>query len=45
MRKMPPLPNRKTTYNAPPMMQVVSSKIKVPMRYNSIERVIREGRE
>jgi hypothetical protein len=42
---MPPLPNRKTGPNNIPGLQVASNQIKMPHRYNSIERVVREGRD
>lgn len=42
MKKMPPLPIKKNGINIAQLgMQVVSNKIKMPPRYNSIERVIR----
>jgi hypothetical protein len=44
MKKMPPLPNRKVS-NVQGNMQVVSNKIKIPQRYNSIERILKDCRE
>jgi|LakMenEpi03Aug12_release.lakeMendotaPanAssembly.Ray.scaffolds.fasta_scaffold3961143_1 hypothetical protein len=38
-RKIPPLPNRKGNLPPPrPMMELISKKIPLPQRYNSIER-------
>ena len=46
MKGMPPLPNRKFIPSAqPPSMQIISNKIKMPQRYNSVERVIKEAKE
>ena len=36
---MPPLPNRKTTNL--PNMHIASNQIKIPPRYNSVEKVIK----
>lgn len=36
MRKMPPLPNKKTGNATRPMLELVSSKLPIPHRYNSI---------
>lgn len=37
MKKMPPLPNKKTSNNAQQIgFQLVSNQIKLPQRYNSI---------
>ena len=42
MKKMPPLPNKKVQSSAhQPGLQLISNQIKIPPRYNSIERVIR----
>jgi hypothetical protein len=42
MRKMPPLPIKKTAGNKTIQdIKIVSNKLKMPQRYNSIERVIR----
>ena len=36
-RKIPPLPNRKGNIQSPrPMMELISKKIPLPQRYNSI---------
>ena len=47
MRKMPPLPNRKIQANNPtkPLIEIISNKLVVPQRYNSIERVIRDTKK
>ena len=52
MKKMPPLPNRRQIPNNPdnssskePSLQLVSKRVKMPQRYNSIERIVRESRE
>jgi hypothetical protein len=49
MRRMPPLPNRKgtTASNAPnkPLIELVSCKLPIPHRYNSIERVRESQKE
>jgi len=42
IRKMPPLPNKRNTNPPRPTMEIVSNKINIPTRYNSIERVLRE---
>jgi len=39
---MPPLPNKRNTNPPRPTMEIVSNKINIPTRYNSIERVLRE---
>jgi hypothetical protein len=41
-RKMPPLPNKRNANPPRPTMEIVSNKISIPARYNSIERVLRE---
>jgi len=41
---MPPLPNRKNP-KEPPSLELVSNRLKMPPRYNSIERVIREAKD
>ena len=40
IRKMPPLPNRKPTPNGSnkPLIELVSNRMLIPQRYNSIER-------
>lgn len=39
---MPPLPNRKNNNTHRPTIEILSSKINIPARYNSVERVLRE---
>lgn len=40
MRKMPPLPNKKSIISQnKPMIEIVSARIALPQRYNSIGRV------
>ncbi len=47
MRKMPPLPTKKSINNAnnKPLIELVSARIALPQRYNSIERVRESKKE
>ncbi len=46
MRKMPPLPTKKSiNNNNKPFMELVSARIALPQRYNSIERVRENKKE